>query len=357
MTFRHSELLLDFNLSSTNSCLAMGNGLLLCNYSFLTQLYSLSLRRFSPHSCEWLETRYSPRHSCEQFEKLDLRSVSILRILIQIILRLPELSTRFLLYLLKNYLISCPCGLTTRQQLTENKSFTRKIHLNSRIYAPHIALANLYYSVLTYFDYPREWSVQLKLFTENALSYFVPTYWGYPCEQSVQSKLFTKIVLSYSAPIYLDYPFEWSVQSKLFTENPLSYFAPIYFDYPCEQPVQLKLFTKSPLSYFVSTYWDYPREWSVQSKLFTKSVFSYSVPTYFDYSCEQSVQLKLFTKTSCATVIHFFLRRSVSVVDLCLLRDAETTMSEKNRLTSWDRTVFDIAIVNLSCTGIPHNTC
>jgi len=345
MTFRHSELLLNSNLSSTNSCLGMGNGLLLCNYSFLTQLYSLSLRRFSPHSCEWLETRYSPRRSCEQFEKLDSISVNILRVLIQIILRLSELSTRFLLYLLTNYLISCPCGLTTRQQPTENKSFTRKIQHNSGIYVPHIAIADLYYSVSTYFDYPREWPVQSKLFTEDALSYSVPTYFDYPCEQPVQLKLFTKTVLSYYAPTYFDYPFEWLVQLKLFTENALSYSALTYFDYPCEQPVQLKLFTKSALSYFVLIYFDYSGEWSVQSKLFTKSVFSYSVPTYFDYSCEQSVQLKLFTKTSRATVIHLFLRRFVSI------------MPEKNRLTSWDRTVFDIAIVNLSCTGTPHNTC
>jgi len=357
MISRHSELLLNFNLSSTNSCLDMGNGLLLCNYSFLIQLYSLSLRRFSSHSCEWLETRCYSRHSCEQFEKPDLRSVSFPRTSIQIISRLPELSIRFLLYLLKNYLIFCPCGLATRQQPTENKSFTRKIQPDSRIYIPHFAIANLYYSVSTYFDYSHERSFQLKLFTENALSYSVPTYFDYPCEQPVRSKLFTKIVLSYSAPTYFDYPFEWLVQSKLFTETALSYSVITYFDYPCEQPVQLKLFAKSALSYFVLTYFDYSCEWSVQSKLFTKSVFSYFVPTYFDYSCEQSVQLILFTKTSRATVIHLFLRRFVSVVDLCLLRDSKTTMSEKNRLTSWDRTVFDIAIVNLSCTGIPHNTC
>jgi hypothetical protein len=303
MTFRHSELLRYFNLSSTYSCLHMGNRYSFCKCSFLFLLYYLSGHWSSGHPCGQFEYRYFSHYPCEQFEKSDLRDVSLLRTLIQIALRQSELSIRFMLYLLINCPISLPCGFTTKQQPAECRSFARKIRNTLRI-SISVVLVNLYYSVSTYLGYPCEYPFRWRLFTEITLYYLTPTYVNHPCEQLLQPGSFTKVSPYYSTLIYLSHPCEQPFRLGLFIETGLSYLTPVYFGHPCGQPVQ-------PV---------------------------------------------LFTETYQATKIQFFLRRAASRVDLCLLRDAETTLPEKNLLTSWDRTVSDIAIVDISCTGIPHNT-
>jgi hypothetical protein len=110
------------------------------------------------------------------------------------------------------------------------------------------------------------------------------------------------------------------------------------------------------LYYSISTYLGSPCGLPFQLKPFKKRHLYYLTPTYFSYSCEQLVQPAPFTKTCHTTQIHNPLRNFVSLVALCFLRNSETTMPKKTRLTSWDRTVSDIAIVDFSCTGKPHNT-
>lgn len=303
MTFRHIELLRDFNLSSTYSCLHMGNRYSFCNCSFLSWFYYLSVHKFSRHPCEQSEYRYFSHYPCGQLKKSALRDVSLLRTLIQITLRLSRLSVRFMLYLLTTCSTSRPCGSAIKQNIAACRSFARRIRNTLRI-SISVVLANLYYSVSTYLGYPCEYPSRSRLFTEITLYYRELTFFNYPCEQLLQPGPFTKGSPYYSTLTYLSYPCEQLFQSGLFIETGLCYWTPFYSGHPCGQPFQ-----PGP-----------------------------------------------FTETYQATKIQIFLRRAASIVDLCPLRDAETTLPEKNLLTSWDRTVSDISTVDLSCTGIPHNT-
>lgn len=281
----------------------MGNGYSFCNCSFLSRFYYRSLHKSSHCSCEQLESCYSSHYPCEQWEKSALRDVSLLRILIQTTLRLIRFFIRSMLYLIINCPISHPCGFVIKQKITACRNFARRIWNTLRI-SISVVLVNLYYSVSTYLGDSCEYPFRLRLFTEITLYYSTPTYFNYPCEQLCQPGLFTKGSPYYSTLIYLSYPCEQLFRSGLFIETGLSYLTPFYSGYPCGQPFQ-------------------------------------SGP---------------FTETYQATKIQIFLRRAASRVDLCPLRDSETTLPEKNLLTSWDRTVSDIAIVDFSCTGIPHNT-
>jgi len=303
MTFRHIELLRYFNLFSTYSCLHMGNGYSFCNCSFLSCFYYRSIHKFSRRSCEQFESRYFSHYSCEQLEKSALRDVSLLRTLIQTTLRLSRLSVRCMLYLLMTCLISRPCGSAIKQNIAACRSFARRTRNTLRI-SISVVLANLYYLASTYLSDSCEYPFRSRLFTEITLYYRELTFFNYPCEQLLQPGPFTKGSPYYSTLTYLSYPCEQLFRSGLFIETGLSYWTPIYSGYPCGQPFQ-------------------------------------SGP---------------FTETYQATKIQIFLRRAASRVDLCPLRDAETTLPEKNLLTSWDRTVSDIAIVDFSCTGIPYNT-
>lgn len=110
----------------------------------------------------------------------------------------------------------------------------------------------------------------------------------------------------------------------------LYYLASIYPGHPCEQPAQLKLFTKIDLGYSASTYLSYP--------------------------CEQLTRLRLFASICLAAKIHSLLRGLASAWIFVPCETLKPLCLKRTFSTSWDRTVSDIAIVDLSCTGILINT-
>jgi hypothetical protein len=133
-------------------------------------------------------------------------------------------------------------------------------------------------------------------------------------------------------------------------------FVSIYLGYPCEQPAQLKLITKINLNYLASIYPDHPCEQPAQLKLFTKIKLNYLASTYLSYPCEQLARLRLFIAICLAAKIHSLLRGAASGWIFVPCETLKPLCLKRTFSTSWDRTVSDIAIVDLSCTGIPINT-
>ena len=167
-----------------------------CKHSFPSGLYIPSLHRLSRQSCDWFENRCSLDCPCEQLEKPDLKGVGLLQISIQAFLRLLKFSIHFLLYLLINRLISRPCGSATRQKIADCRSLVRRIWTSLRTSISRAAIANLHYSISTYFDRSCEQPFRWKLFTKIGLSYSNPTYLSYPCEQLARLRLFIQTCLA-----------------------------------------------------------------------------------------------------------------------------------------------------------------
>jgi hypothetical protein len=135
-----------------------------------------------------------------------------------------------------------------------------------------------------------------------------------------------------------------------------------YSDPSCEKPVRSKPFVRidpfnalfnSPFySLFYSTpvlalsYPGYPCEQPAQSE-FSKELFK----AFF-----KEIFKKNFKEKNSATTIYSFLRKPIS---MCLIVPCETLKShclKRTFSTSWDRSAFNIAIKDFSCTGIPINT-